>query len=172
MLAQSTESVPENKVQRGVTVTFNLLQPQVKASSAICQSHTRLVAALLHQMTLIRATAGPLPTFIKLLTNMALGPPQHDSLQKLHERQGPIRAMLLKRLQQQVVPVGARVVRLVSQELQETLQARVTQGECFFPRSHSAHKPCSPTVGTAACLHCTERSWPGPEMKGDQACMH
>ena len=109
---------PENKVQRGVTVIFNLLQPQVKASSAICQSHTRLVAALLHQMTLIRATAGPLPIFIKLLTNLALGPPQHDSLQKLHERQGPIRAMLLKRLQQQVVPVGARIVRLVSQELQ------------------------------------------------------
>ena len=115
-------------------------------------------AALLHQLQLIRARVEPLLIAIKLLTNMALGSPQHDPLQKLHERQGPLRAVLLKRLQQQVVPVGARVVRLMSQEFQQALQAHVIQGECLFPGLEPAHKPCSLTMGTPACLHYTERS--------------
>ena len=119
-----------------------------------CRTPQPHLAALLHQLRLIRAAAEPLPKLIKLLTNMALGPPQHDSLQKVHERQGPIRAMLLKRLQQQVVPVGARVVRLMSQELQQALQANVTQGEYFFLGMYYVHKPCLPMIGTAACpLH-------------------
>ena len=148
---------PKNRCQQGAAGRRSHLQaahrPGWGPLSAFRRSHTRLAAAILHQFKDIRAAAEPLPILIRLLTDMALGSPQHDPLQKLHERQGPIRAMLLKRLQQQVVPVGTRIVWLMSQKLQQALQAHVNQGECFSPALYLTRKPCSPTIGTSACLH-------------------